>query len=541
MRVLLMVACLGAAGLTGCTEEIVLDGGMDPPTGPPRVIALEGEPTLTLLYGETVPIRARLTEEGRAVADAALRFTFESNAQDSTLGDLDLATDTEGRAETTLQAGEVSAVFRVRVSAERADPAFLQVAVGNEGFGGLVVTTRYEGERAYARRVLNVYADVACDDPDGFPRSPARTQVLDDPATASATFLTLAADLTYTVVARAEGPTGAPLATACLDGVRLTRDERTEVPLTLVDLSLVPEGGYDAELVVETMFFAPVLQIGIDATAGVSDATAAARLLDALEVELTSRPASGELARLQAERTTAETSLANRLAMAGEGPSAAAQGFFEGLRDRLEGVRVAGPLELTLEGSAIDAAWTAESLVVGPMPAPDAPMPLFLDPTQLALEPTLAVRWPGAETLEVDALQFSLPIGELVTETMRAAEIEAGGPGAALAQAGGCAALDAWIAESPYLSAVCDAACAEAACFAALAPVYQQARDAIAAAELDRDGLAVSGAVTLHDDDADLLVDRIDGQVDGTWHGVTPTTADEVSGTLRGARVVVTE
>lgn len=549
MKRLFLSYCLGALGLLGCTTtEVMIDGGPIDPPSPPRLIEIETEPSVTLAFGEATELRARLTEEGEPVVGEPVRFAFEGNAQDATIGDLDRETDVEGRTSTTLVAGSQGAVFRVRASAERAEPRYVNVSVGNMGFGALRVIAPYEGGReGWTRRVIDVYADVECDPADGYPDSSARTKVIDDPETDEATFRTLSAGLSFTVVGRVEGPTGAPLAIGCVSGIEVLRDEVTDVELGFTDAALIPEGEYETELTLETMFFEPVMQLGVDATRDRMGLVGARLYLDALEDQLTDAGEPGAATMLASERMSGfvEASLAMRLDAASEGPSEGFSQFFAALTDRLEGVRVSGPLTLTpMDADWLDAQWEATSLIVGPMPAPDAPDPLILDPAAMGLmvTPEITVTWaPSRDEMAVESLGFGLPIGTLVSETMTAAAIEAGGEGAAVEPGAGCGVLQRWVAESPTLSPVCDSACALAACHRALAALFMDAQVAIESAGLRRDRMSVSGTVTVHDDNADLMIDRIEGPVEGAWSGAMVMSGDEVAGTLAGSRTQITE
>lgn len=538
-RVLLSLS-LAALGLLGCTTEVMLDGGMEPPTGPPRTLTLISEASLALPFGELSRVTVELSEEGEPVPNEIVRLAFFGNGQDSSLTETELVTGPDGRISTDLVAGSSVAFFRVRASAERADPVFVEVSVSNEGFGVLEVTAPYDGEREYMQRVVHVYSDVTCD--EELPRNPARAGVLDEDDDLVAEFRTLPAGLSYTVVGRVEGPTGAPLATSCRDGVEVMADMTTEVVLSFDDTPLVPEGVYDVEVMVEAMFFEPALQAGLDATSGITSEMAASRYLDALERELMMRGETAALTSFQTARASGmvEASLATRLDMASAGPAVALATFFADLSARLESIRVSGPLDVRTVDDELRSSWRVESLVLAPMPAPDTPTPLNLDLTLLSLEPQLTVRWDG-EALRLEPVRLSLRVGTLVDSAMQAATVAAAGDGAAVREDAGCDELARWVGESPILSPACDASCAEASCLAVMSEVYRSAAAAILSVDYGRETMQLSGDAEVYDEDADLLIDRIDATLEGAWSGAMIMPGDEVTGTLRATRVPSTD
>lgn len=229
-----LVAC-------GPTELVVDAGPVADAGGPAGHITIESEPALTLSFGEEATLVARYTRDGAPVAGVPIRFALEGAAHDATVTALSLQTDAEGRVETSVIAGSVASAFRVRVSGERAAPAYVDVSISNQGFGALVAHAEYDGRRTEAtRRVLSLYSDTSCDPPGGLPGFPDRMATLDDPETTEARWGALPAGLSYTLVGRVEGPTGAALATACVDGIEVVRDDEVYAALDFSDEELIP-------------------------------------------------------------------------------------------------------------------------------------------------------------------------------------------------------------------------------------------------------------------------------------------------------------
>ena len=173
---LLSATLLAACGPT----EVTVDGGpiSDASSGPAGRIEVESETALTLMYGESSEILVKYFEGRAAGVGVELSFALAGNASDADLMDLNRVTDAAGRAQTTLVAGTVGSAFRLRISAERASPAFVNVSVSDSGFGGITVRADYMGARAEStRRVVTVYSGVECAPADGYPPSAVARQV----------------------------------------------------------------------------------------------------------------------------------------------------------------------------------------------------------------------------------------------------------------------------------------------------------------------------------------------------------------------------
>lgn len=532
--------------VTACDPTMVtIDGGPtgDGATGPAGTIEITSEPSLALTFGETAELTVRYSESGVPVEGVLIRFALEGTAHDTRVLYLTLMTDSDGGARTTLTAATVAAVFRVRVSADRAAPAYVNVSVSNVGFGALVVETIYRGARIeYTRRDVSVYSDIECDPPGGYPRTPARQSTLDDMALSEVAWRTLPAGLTYTVVSRLEGSTGVTLASACTDRIVIAADMETRVPLEYVDNPLVPTGRFDTEFAITADAFGDVSARGIAAgVAFASGGMGASVFLDSLEQALRDGGLDSEADALAMERAigTAESDLDYALSAAGADPAEALREFFAALLGLLTEVRLAGPLRLVFNGATLEGSWTVETLEVGTPGAPDGPAPIPIDLTMSGLAPTpvLGLTFTGTEdVITVDALSLSLRMVELVGAAMDTALADAtSSPGAALREVAGCSAFGTWVASSSVAS-VCDAACADTACVAALEGMLDAARTAVLA-EPSLATMTVRGPLALHDDNGDLLADRLDGTLTGGWLGPMGRPSISTTGTLRGDRL----
>ncbi|MBX3275419.1 MAG: hypothetical protein KF729_34450 [Sandaracinaceae bacterium] len=531
-----------AIALSGCEPmEVTLDGGAagDASSGPSGRILVESNATLTLGYGEAAELAVRYFEEGAPRAGEPLRFALDGTAQDAALRALTVTTGEDGRARTRLTAGSVRSVFRVRVSAERAAPAWIDVSVSDAGFGGLAVDARYEGARTdEARRMVTVYAGVACDPAGSYPASAIARQAGIEPGAApEVTFQTLPAGLAYTVVGEVLGATGTRLASACKDAIEVVANETTAVTLRWEDAALAPSGEYAVELALELDDLGAVTTRGLDAGLAVAPPTAP-EMLGALVAELRARgfELEADALALEVATGTAAADLASALDAAGADPAEGLRAFFAALLPLLGTVRVEGPLRLTYEAARIGGAWDARALSVGGAHDPDSPPPLPVALGDARLDPSLRLGWqPDTDTLAVESLSLALPLSTLVGAAMEAALAERTSvPWLALREAAGCEVLARWVADDAALRPVCNAACAEAACLAALDGALEAAAAAVRG-EPSGGSLTVRGTVAAQDDDGDLVVDRLEGDLRGQWGGGVASPVG-VSATFDGMR-----
>lgn len=535
-------ACLVACGPT----ELVVDAGPAADAGGPAAqITIESEPALALSFAEEAEIAVRYTIDGEPVAGVPIRFALEGAAHDATVSALSLSTDADGRVETSVIAGSVAAAFRVRVSGERAAPAYVNVSISNQGFGALVAHAEYVGRRTEeaTRRILSLYSDTTCDPPAGLPAFPDRMATLDDPEEVQARWGALPAGLSYTLVGRVEGPSGATLATACVDGVEVVRDDEVYATLDFRDAHLVPDGTYDVDVELSpAASIGRVMARAEDGGGSLIDGAGARLYLDALEAELTDRGDTVTADALALERVSGvpDADLATRLADAMVGPEVALLSWLARLTARLAVIRLGGPLDLYTVLGTLQGTWMVEALEVGAVGDPDAP-PVVLDPAALSVDyaPELSVRWAAtADLLRIDALTMTLPLGTLVSATIDAESAGLGSTGALLLEGAGCDQLAGWVADSATVGPTCDAACAAAACVRALDEVMEATRSAALAVDDTLDEVTIEGSVAGSDADGDLTVDALEGRgLSGQWIGPLGLEADSLSANVVGTRV----
>lgn len=503
-------------------------------------IDIESARSLALVFGEASELEVLYTEQGAPVPGTPIRFALEGRAHDSSVSQVVVATDGEGRARTSLVASSTAAVFRVRITAERAAPVYVNVSVGNMGFGSLRVSATYDGEREARSRVVGFYSGLRCD--DELPPSFDHSITLDDPDRTEARFPVLPAGLVYAVAGRVLGPSGAVLASACVDGIEIVRDQETRVDLTLSDERLLAAGRYTLQVEVDAAVSAASatdLAIAAGVTRIAASGSPAGLYLDALEAELRERGEDAAADDLAAERSSGlpDATLTTRLADAGADLGVSLLSLEPVFDERLATFHVAGPLSLALDEGALGASWDELAITLGEA-APDSP-PLAIGSVEVTA--SLALGWRDEpDAIALNALQMWVPLGTLAAEMLDAVAAERGheAPGLLLAEGAGCDVLAGWIAEDAALAASCDEACAQAACVRALDEVIVAIQASLSSVDTSRAAIELSGVLALVDDDADAQADRMSAELEGLWRSPLEVRGDAVRAELRAARVV---
>ncbi len=498
-------------------------------------LILEGEPSLTLAFGEEAPLVVRYLEDDVAVADTTIRFALEGSAHDATIGHLSRTTDGDGYARTSVIAGSTVAVFRVRATTELAAPLYVNVSVGNMGVGTLVVGATYSGARDGAtRRVIEVYSDVTCAEPR--PAFQDRVLALEDPAEAEARFRALPVGPSYAVVGRVESSGGTTLASACVDGVQMARDSETRVDLAFEDEVLVIAGEYDAILTFGLTTpntsirdaAQTAAQARIDAAGSV-----AAFYLDALEEHLRAlgKTSAADALALARQGGGPEADLGLRIEMAGGGPMAALSTVIDQLTERLMALTLRGTLTI---GDALPT-WTVSEL------GSSTPSDLLVAASALDLMPLVVLRWQSAsDSVAIESMTFVLALGTLALALLDAEKASLGLDlvGELLASSMACDPLVEWVAANTTLSPDCDGQCARAACVRALGELMDAVAVALSMLDESRRRISMSGNAAASDLDGDLLVDRIHAPaMTGLWTPLLGATGDAVAGELSATRL----
>lgn len=515
---------LVAGGVTACTAgEYGIDAGPEPDATHPRGhLELTSERSLALVFGESSAIEVRYSEEGSPLPGIPIRFALEGRAHDSTLSELRVTTAEDGRARAILTAASTAAVFRVRISSERAPPIYVNVSVGNMGFGSLRVRTAYAGAREIAERTIRFYSELSCAD-DEVPASSDRSVTLDRLDGDEVRFTALPAGLPYAIVGRALGPSGAVLASGCIDGIGVERDRETRVTLEFRDERLLINGSYDLTLVVDASRSAEsAAELALDSAAAelLASGSAPVLYLDALEAELRARgdtAAADQLVEMRRDGLL-DDELAIRLADAEVDLMAALHALEAPITDYVSAFTLEGPLALESQEQVLHTEWTSPSIRFR-APEPDSP-PVEL-PDALDVSASLSLRWSDGDvdTVEVEALQIDLPLGTLASNVLDAwaNSLDHASLGLLLIEGAGCDVLAEWIDENAPLAPLCDEECAQAACIRGLDQLVHAARTALNALDASRPTIELSGEMTLLDEDVDARAETMKAELTGPW------------------------
>lgn len=545
MYLRLLICFLLSSGVVACgtTIDDGYDAGPPPPSGQPTELALLTPGSLQLVFGAQADFAVRYTRSDRSpIAGATIDLGLVGRADDSTLTALSVVTDADGVANGSVIAGTHATAFRIRIGAERAADRFIDVSVSDLGFGALSIATRHVGDRPVARRAIHLFADTACDDESVRRAVGVRSgEVLEDDEELEIGALPVG--VTYAVVVRGASEAMTDVAYGCVDGLEVVADDVSPVWIEIDDLPLDVSGSYDAVVSLDTSASALHLADGVRAAARpLFDRGDAAFLLDAIDTMLREggdADAAASIARLRAS-TELDSDLADALALAGAGPTAALDDLASGLAEQLSRLQVEGELALGMAGLP---GWRSRTITL----AGDAEIrpPLVLDLRALGVELGGAVRATAvadADALQVRELTVTLPLGQLADLTLDAIARDRGGDDATsldlLRARGGCEQLQLWAASRDGFSEHCDDACVAAACELALAGLLSAVGDAFDVLDEDRAFVALSGRATLEDLDQDLRPDTLEvPALVGRWTREGATEGDSVSGAAMATRV----
>lgn len=505
------------------------DAGVDGATGAvTRVLSLEGPAgPRTLTFGERAELRIRYAERGgRPIAGATVTFAMVGVAHDSTLESTTARTDGAGVAVARLRAGTVATTFDLRATADHADALRVRISVGDAGFGDLRVRTRYEGERALARRVVSVYRARDCAEVPAIAVADREVSLgeLDEMALLDA----LPAGAAYAVVARGESHDGVQLARGCQDGVEVVADAETPVDVAMRDVALTGAGTYHARLTLQTEDAARRAATTVREleTSRARSRAEARELLDALVAEVASFD-TATAAALESSRDsgTLDASLARALDGAAR-PSALSQ-VADALEERLSSLALEGTLVLDARGvaSPLGGLTLPVVLATGGDGAPELRLAfggMELGPPVTAAIGLAALR----EKLVVLSAEIALPLGATslaALEALARAEAADAGPdggalGDYLARRSRCDAAVAWASAEPSVRGACDERCVRRACRVAGDVTAEALAAALAALDAPYARIWVSGEASAVDADGDAAVDLFGpSSLDGSW------------------------
>ncbi len=524
-----VVLGLGCGPTLDTLPDVTPDAGPDA-VAATNVLEVEGPDRLALVFGEEAVVGVRYLGPSREpLAEQVVSFAFDGRAHDSSLRAVDVQTDATGFARTTLVAGSTPAAFRVRFSAEGAEPAFVEVSVSDEGFGQLAVDVAHEGTREVTALGVAVFAGLTCQDEATLTELGDRYRGRGDESS-EVVFAGLPAGLDYAVVGRGEGPSGDLLAWGCIDGVTIEAAGRATVAVVAEDLPQRGRGSYRTTLAIEPSETAARLTTLITEAADgfSSDGTL---ILDTVERTLRTAGDVEALASLAdaRARSDADATLDDLLASAGVGPSVALGGLRALVQDRIRRVELSGSLRvadaITLRVSRL-AMGTAgdldelEAFTVGGIPT--------------EVVGTLDAR---SENLTVEQLSIDLRASTLVAGVAAisgpAGTSEMSPLEAMLSDLARCDAMP----ELMDIARICDATCLATACAEALKFVTMDLELRLEALDRERSRLVSRGDVALVDDSADLEVDRIEGLLDSVWTGDPSSELERFQIEVSGERV----
>lgn len=551
----LLVAC-GDDGGGGAAPTP--DAGVDLPGPRARLTFLRA--SVDLLQGESLEVGVRyLRADGSPAVDTAVELGLLGEAHDSSLDAecvvdgapapcLTPRTDATGTAYATIRAGATSAVFRVRARAPDADPAILEVAVGDGGFGALQVALPYTGALGVSSRTVRLFTGAACgDDPaDLLSRVPDRSRTV-GPMLDQVELGSLPASRRYTLLAIGRGPTPhgeapAPtLALGCREDVEVTAGT-TAGPVTvpLEDLPRVVDGRYRVGLVVVGTAHPPrVGEAVLDAAQDAVDAAGgeASLVLAALAAVLEANGEDEALAALEAAVAgDGARSLRSRLDGSRQGALDGADWLARALEEAVGTFHVGATLDVAL-AEPEPTRWAVTSLRAGV--DADA-LDLSLDAVAgIAL--SSGVDWDLPDAARAAPLALDLPLGTASVAAVAALLARGDAPSTPhlLADEVGCSALETWIQARPDLAEGCDEGCARATCEAAFGAATEGLEARLRTLDVRRPGLRLEGPLAVEAAPGDAFADRVGAErLTGAWFTEAGERFDPCDGAFVAERVI---
>jgi hypothetical protein len=523
-------ATLAHGGSTSNARATDKDAGIELGT---RKLELTSNTSLKLGFGAQSHVRGRLLDDaGKPLAGEHVSFALLGRPLDSAVAELDAQTDDSGAFVNTLIAGKSDATFRVRVSSEGAYDAFVDVGVSNAGFGTLVVTASYGGDRMVQQRSVFAQAGVDCKDAARMSGDPMATFAGGD---AQATLPALPAGTKYAVTVVAESGSGTVVAQGCVDGVTIESDMQTPVEIQFKDSALMSKGEFALTATLDATLPASALSAVLrsaEEAAIVGDTPgqpappdAEARfLLDSLDYVLRSKDFAGATGvttlakalasdRMQAASdATPDHTLQSQLELNSQGALAAVALVAMLSQADLEAMRIEGALSL---GSSVT--FQPERIVAVPVRPKAADVAVDLTKTKATTDARLLS---NQDALELSSVRFDAQLGALASQVASAVmSTTAPGRGADIRSTLGCKTLGEWLGQQKYATAAaCGKDCLAAACERAASRLLDAADTALSAEDDARPALTLSSTLALHDENGDLIAEKLTGDtLSGEW------------------------
>jgi hypothetical protein len=476
---------------------------------------------------ETISVQLVDSESLEPVAGARVSFALVGRSQDSSLSQVDVVTGEDGVAENDLIAGEMAAAFSVRISAAGAYEITVAAGVSSAGFGTLSVTAPYGGPRAVLRRMVFAQAGMSCARAERMQGDPMVT--LGQSADA-ARFAALPAQVSYALLALAEGEGGQILARGCTDGVVVRADRQVTAVVAFEDEPLLLSGEFILDALLDAR--APSNTLGatirnaaatlVETAAGGDHAPARADarfLLDSLYGTLRGTEYSGQAGAIELADAIAQARMAQDADSPEHTLDAALEANREGARraaiprlvsfttSDVSRLRLLAELHVGEGEDELEIEWRPRSLAT----QPESGDPVSVDLSTLEPVSAPATLLPEHDAVEFARVRIAAPLGALGAQVLhRVVSSDASGRRAELRAAIGCATLSAWLVEQSYAGeGPCGEGCVNAACDRAVTLLVNAAETALTALDQARPTLAVYGELALGDDDGDLLAEHM--------------------------------
>jgi hypothetical protein len=549
----LAAGCSVESGRSSGRRTPASDGGFvdNPPgngEGGRPTLTIVGDTVLPLSFAESVELVVMFENaEGEPYSGQSIAFDMVGQPEDSSLSEVTVRTDGEGKARVTLRAATRPVAFEVQASNTRARPVSFSVSVNGNGFGSLQVHAPYDGVRAVDERFLFALPNVSCDAAD---YAAGVRKTVFPPAEDSASLIALPAGLPYAIVAIAESASGQAVARGCTDMIVVTEQGEDEVGVTFVDQPLEPDEVLDLIITLEAGSAAASLGAAMRRSVGelvrASGKSAprdaeGAFWLDALQAALREDGDDAQLeladalqvARLDPAGGSPESDLTRLLQRNDEGAESVVSTMAALVREALDTIELHAGIGYERGRTPLLEITSLRIEALSVFEGGQAPR-VVLDETKGSIAAALV---PGEDVLHVTELQLAPGLGSLGADALDSAlDASVEELGIDLLLTAGCSSLGEWYGEQTYVDAeACDAACIARACAYAFDQITTAAGDALNAEDEERPLATLNGSLSLTDSDGDLHAEKMEAErIEGSW---APAPDASLGDTLRGTAV----
>jgi hypothetical protein len=517
MRALLMAGLM--ASLLGCpaaeedratTDDVALMGDLH----------FEGEDTFSITVGDEVDLSVRLLgTNGAPITEQEVEFGLTGSPEGASLSLARVATDSDGVATTTLYAGRAAAPFRVRASADGLKPLYFNISVGAAAAApSVTITIEYGGLRMIKTNSVVIVEGMTCDQLRNNATDIRMSRTLDKD---EQLMFSPAAGRSYAIAAWASDESNSKLAFGCT---------KYDAPLTPSDV------GQTVPVTLEDIVFTATAPIPVSFTVNLQPLLATLAPLARSAVMDTLPKTSTPQASFLLDLIQAKVDIAN--ARKNDGLDAALQQLLDAANSgalRFADAHVAAVGQdgamCTLQGSLTPVGEMGRSALALAPPVyavPSDSLAKEVSPNDVPLKGVSefdASYSPERALVTINSLKVGLGFGSYAAYMSKVFADQSNR--SAVVASTGCIELRALLTQRPASFAGITADDADKACQEGVNTLVSGIRGRWSALDAERNTIAMSGTLSVHDRDGDKKIDDLGpAELSGGWANVGTTKQD---------------